>query len=72
MGEIKVGDAGQIGVLDFGPFLDGSRPNEVGEAMIASLRDTGFVYLVNHGLSAEKIKSMFEWVSSSADLLSVC
>jgi len=58
---VKLGEAGSISLLDFGGFLDGSQKQEVGEAIVASLRDTGFVYLVNHGLDQGKIDQMFSW-----------
>ncbi|KAJ3478022.1 hypothetical protein NLI96_g10050 [Meripilus lineatus] len=61
MGNVKVGEAGLVNVVDFAHFLDGTNGKDVGEAIIASLRETGFVYLVNHGLPEEKIKDMFGW-----------
>ena len=60
--DIKVGNTGKVYVLDFRPFLDGSRQGEVGKALVASLKDIGFVYLLNHGLSQDKIQGMFDWV----------
>lgn len=69
MGDITVGEAGLINVVDFGPFLDGTRGKEVGQAIIASLRRTGFVYLVNHGLSEEKIREMFDWVGVFSNVI---
>ena len=54
--------AGAINVVDFGKFLDGSSKQEVADAIMQSFKDIGFVYLVNHGLSQQKIDDMFAWV----------
>lgn len=57
-----VRDASAIPVVDFAQFLDGSRKQEVADAIIKSFRDIGFVYLINHGRPQEKIDAMFELV----------
>lgn len=62
MSDVKLGDVGGITIIDFGAFLDGSNKQDVADAMLQSFQDVGFVYLVNHGLSKEKIDGMFEWV----------
>ncbi|KAF5353547.1 hypothetical protein D9756_007810 [Leucocoprinus leucothites] len=49
-----------IKVVDFRPFLDGSNKEIVANALLESFKTVGFVYLVNHGLSQEKIDGMFE------------
>jgi isopenicillin N synthase-like dioxygenase len=57
-----------IKVVDFKPFLDGEDKQTVANALLDSFKTSGFVYLVNHGLSQEKIDGMFElvgWSSSS-------
>lgn len=54
-----------VQVLNFGAFIDGSQKQDIADAMFTSLRETGFVYLVNHSLPQEKIDAMFEWVSRS-------
>lgn len=56
-----------ISVVDFHAFLDGTNKQAVGSEIFASLRDTGFVYLVNHGLSREKVDAMFKWVRISSN-----
>ncbi|KAF7791654.1 hypothetical protein EIP86_002676 [Pleurotus ostreatoroseus] len=61
---VKLGQTGGISVIDFGAFLDGSKKQAVADAMIASFKSIGFVYLVNHGLPQDKIRGMFEWASS--------
>ena len=48
MANIKVGETGGISVIDFGAFLDGSRKQEVADAIVQSFKDVGFVYLINH------------------------
>lgn len=63
MAGIKLGYSSSISIVNFGSFLDGSSKQEVADAMVASFKDTGFVYLVNHPLPKEKIEGMFEWVS---------
>jgi len=65
MSSILLGDTSSIAILDFGPFIDGSNKQDVADAMFASFRDTGFVYLVNHDLPKEKIEGMFQWVRSN-------
>jgi isopenicillin N synthase-like dioxygenase len=62
MANIKVGETGGINVIDFGAFLDGSRKQEVADAIVQSFKDIGFVYLINHGLELQKVESMFDWV----------
>lgn len=62
MADIKIGQTAGISVVDFGPFLDGSRKQEVADAIIVSFKEIGFVYLVNHGLETHKVNGMFDWV----------
>lgn len=64
MADVKIGQTAGISVVDYGPFLDGSRKQEVADAIIASFKEIGFVYLVNHGLEAHKVNGMFDWVRS--------
>ncbi|KIP04361.1 hypothetical protein PHLGIDRAFT_76061 [Phlebiopsis gigantea 11061_1 CR5-6] len=58
---VTVGQAGVISVVDFGPFLDNSAKQQVADAIVQSFKDTGFVYLINHGLPQEKVDEMFGW-----------
>ena len=62
MSPVVLGDAHGISVVDFAPFLDGSAKEEVANAILDSFKRIGFVYLMNHDIPADKIKSMFEWV----------
>jgi isopenicillin N synthase-like dioxygenase len=62
MSSVTLGEGGGISIVDFGPFLDGSKKQEVGDAMLDSFERIGFVYLKNHGLPQEKIDVMFNWV----------
>ncbi|KLO13401.1 Clavaminate synthase-like protein [Schizopora paradoxa] len=57
---VRLGDAG-IPVVDFGPFVDGSKKQAVADAMLDSFKTYGFVYLKNHGLPQDKIDAMFTW-----------
>ncbi|KDR77895.1 hypothetical protein GALMADRAFT_94385 [Galerina marginata CBS 339.88] len=50
-----------VQIIDLQPFLDGSNKKLVADAILESFKSIGFVYLVNHGLSQDKIDSMFEW-----------
>ncbi|KAJ7445054.1 Clavaminate synthase-like protein [Mycena latifolia] len=52
-------DHAGIAVVDFAPFLDGSDRKAVAEDILASLKDVGFVYLLNHGIPPERIAAMF-------------
>ncbi|KAF8531526.1 thymine dioxygenase [Gautieria morchelliformis] len=67
---IKLGAVadGDISVLDFKAFVDGSHKQEVADAMLESLKDTGFVYLANHSLPKNKIDDMFKLSKSFFDL----
>ncbi|KAI0346700.1 thymine dioxygenase [Trametopsis cervina] len=51
---------GAIRVVDFGKFLDGSQKQEVADAILDSFKEIGFVYLINYGLTQQKIASIFE------------
>ena len=52
-----------VKIVDFGPFLNGSDRQGVSNAILDCFQTTGFVYLINHGLSQNLIESMFFWVS---------
>ncbi|KAI9058367.1 thymine dioxygenase [Trametes sanguinea] len=70
MSSVLLGDAEGISVLDFGAFLNGSESakTELAQAMLDSFKRMGFVYLVNHGIPEEKIRSMFQWSKRFFDL----
>ncbi|KAJ7840241.1 thymine dioxygenase [Mycena leptocephala] len=59
MRSTTVPDSG-IAIIDFAPFLDGSNKQEVANAILASFKDIGFVYLLNHGIPQERVTQMFE------------
>ncbi|TFY83864.1 hypothetical protein EWM64_g140 [Hericium alpestre] len=61
MSKVKLNESGAISLIDFAPFLDGTKKEEVADAMLESFKSIGFVYLVNHGLPQEKINDMFSW-----------
>ncbi|KAJ7443620.1 thymine dioxygenase [Mycena galericulata] len=48
-----------IAIVDFATFLDGSDKQAVADKMLASFKDIGFVYLLNHGIPPEWIARMF-------------
>ncbi|KAK0461812.1 Clavaminate synthase-like protein [Desarmillaria tabescens] len=50
-----------IPVVDFGPFRDGTRKQEVADAILKSFKEVGFVYLVNHGIPQEKMDGIIGW-----------
>ncbi|KAG6834886.1 hypothetical protein H0H93_006656 [Arthromyces matolae] len=50
-----------IQVVDFSPFLNGTDKQATAESIFKSFKDTGFVYLVNHGLPNHEIENMFSW-----------
>lgn len=50
-----------IKTVDFSSFIDNSDKQRVSNAILASLRSIGFVYITNHGLPEETVKNMFEW-----------
>lgn len=50
-----------IPVVDFGPFRDGTRKQEVADAILRSFKEVGFVYLVNHGVPQEKMDGIIGW-----------
>jgi hypothetical protein len=59
---IVLGKSGNIPIIDFASFLDGSRKNDVGAAMLESFKTVGFVYIVNHGIPQDKVDNMFAFV----------
>ncbi|THU81631.1 thymine dioxygenase [Dendrothele bispora CBS 962.96] len=61
MASFHLGSQSDIQIIDFKPFLDGSNKTEVAKAILDSFKETGFVYLVNHGVPQNKIDGMFEW-----------
>ncbi|KAJ7923514.1 thymine dioxygenase [Mycena leptocephala] len=54
----RVTDVG-ISVVDFSSFLDGSNKQAVADAILSSFKRVGFVYLLNHGISSERVSQMF-------------
>ena len=62
MTSVLLGNTHGISVVDFKPFLDGSAKQDVANAMLDSFKRVGFVYLVNHGIPADKTREMFDWV----------
>ncbi len=56
------GDSDFVKSVDFGMFINGSDKEYVADTLLNSLRTTGFVYLVNHGLRQDKVEDMFELV----------
>ncbi|KAH9476482.1 Proline hydroxylase buaE [Psilocybe cubensis] len=61
-----------VPVVDFGPFIDPTSPAEQKEKaakeILQSFQEIGFVYLINHGLDADKIDGMFGWSRKLFDL----
>jgi hypothetical protein len=58
-------ETGGIAVIDFSGFLDGSNKQQVADRMLESLKDIGFVYLINHGIPPDRIAKMFELVGAN-------
>ncbi|KAJ6528717.1 Clavaminate synthase-like protein [Mycena vulgaris] len=54
----KVNNSG-IAIVDFSPFTDGSNKQEVADKILASFKEIGFVYLVNHRIASERVAKMF-------------
>ena len=72
MSSIKVGFGGDISIVDFQPFLDGTNKQAVADAILDSFKEIGFVYLINHGLPHSKINEMFKWVRLADSYLKTC
>ncbi|KAJ7910872.1 thymine dioxygenase [Mycena leptocephala] len=53
-------DDSRIPIIDFSPFLDGTKKQEVVDKMLTAFKDIGFIYLINHGIPQERIAQMFE------------
>ncbi|KAJ7464086.1 thymine dioxygenase [Mycena latifolia] len=51
--------ASGIAIVDFSPFLDGSSKQEVGDKIVSSFQEIGFVYLINHGIPVARVEKMF-------------
>ncbi|KAJ7246122.1 Clavaminate synthase-like protein [Mycena haematopus] len=59
-------NASGIPIIDFAPFLPGSKSTSddkliVAHKIVASFKDIGFVYLLNHGIPPERSAEMFTW-----------
>ena len=63
MAQVHKGDVNGIPIVSLASFMNGSNKQAVAEAMLDSFKTIGFVYLVDHGLSKDKIDGMFDWVS---------
>lgn len=63
MAQVHKGSVNGIPIVSLASFIDGSNKQAVAEAMLDSFKTIGFVYLVDHGLSKDKIDGMFNWVS---------
>ncbi|KAG6917417.1 hypothetical protein DXG01_002686 [Tephrocybe rancida] len=50
-----------IQVVDFANFLSGEGKKGTADAMLTSFKETGFVYLVNHGFPDHETQNMFHW-----------
>lgn len=55
--------AATVSVVDFAPFLNGSPSDKksVADAILSSFKETGFLYLINHGFPDHDIQGMFDW-----------
>lgn len=51
-------------VFDFSKFLHGEREERYKAAteIVDAFKSLGFVYLTDHGISGNKIQSLFDWV----------
>jgi isopenicillin N synthase-like dioxygenase len=59
-----------IPVVDFSAFPHGS-DEEKRQAALAiddAFQNAGFVYLINHGVSSDKVEECFEWVSHRSSI----
>ncbi|CUM64840.1 uncharacterized protein PRCAT00002455001 [Priceomyces carsonii] len=52
-----------IPIIDFEPFLTGNAQTktEVGKKMVQVMKDVGFMYLINHGISSIMMEEAFEF-----------
>ncbi|GMF02515.1 unnamed protein product [Ambrosiozyma monospora] len=53
----------QVPVIDFYPFLHGSHDDKlkVGKEMVTAMREVGFMYVMNHGITQEDQVEIFLW-----------
>lgn len=53
-------------IYDFSNFRQGSpeQKKETARQVVEAFKTYGFVYLVNHGIPADKVQTLFDWVSS--------
>ncbi|KAH7137971.1 hypothetical protein B0J11DRAFT_545880 [Dendryphion nanum] len=63
-------DSATIPIVDFGKFLNGTDEEKkiVGKEIDDAFRNVGFVYLKNHGVSAQEVAQCFEWSKKFFDL----
>jgi isopenicillin N synthase-like dioxygenase len=50
-----------VPVVDFAPFRE-EKSLEKAKELFAAFRDSGFVYLQNHGVPEEIVEEAFSWV----------
>jgi len=64
------GAAGQVPIIDFGPFLHGDlgQRQVVAASIFEAFRTVGFVYLINHGVPEDELRSAFSWSKKFFDL----
>jgi isopenicillin N synthase-like dioxygenase len=63
---MRVEESSGISILDFARFHSGSQAERqnLAEGLLESLKKSGFAYIVNHGISQEKVDAMFDLVRS--------
>jgi isopenicillin N synthase-like dioxygenase len=59
-----------IPVVDFSAFPHGSDEEKRRAALAIdnAFQNAGFVYLMNHGVSSDKVEECFEWVSHRSSI----
>ena len=63
----------EIPVVDYSLFCEGDdeQRQRVGAELLQAFSNSGFVKIINHGITEEKIKDLFEWVCMSFLLIIV-
>jgi hypothetical protein len=52
-----------VPVIDFSPFILHESP-QTAAAIVSAFKSSGFVYLINHGMSQDLVDEAFSWVHS--------
>jgi isopenicillin N synthase-like dioxygenase len=63
-GNKTIGSEGVVPIVDFSSFRS-ERSLKTGKELFAAFKDSGFVYLQNHGVPQDVLDEAFAWVRAT-------